>query len=149
MPSAAARIARFARAPGVEVQRGSFDHRADAAHDLGEAAVAGRRAEQPRAAARRGGEAEQHPDRGRLAGAVWAQQPADRAVRYGEGEVVDGDAIAVVLGEPVTLDDRRARTRSVSGGAVRADAGTGARGSAGRRCGVVVALGAHAVHRAG
>ena len=45
------------------------------------------------------GEPDHHPHGGRLAGAVGADEAGDPAGGDGEGEVVDGGAVAVVLGE--------------------------------------------------
>ena len=72
----------------------------------------------PRLAFRRLGEAEEHQDGGRLAGAVLAEEPEDLARRDLEVEVVDGDQVAVHLREPA-CPDRRARaivTRVPGGG---------------------------------
>jgi hypothetical protein len=55
--------------------------------------------------ARRGGvEAEDHPHRGRLAGAVRAEEAGDDAGADGEAEVVDGELLAVGLGEVGDFD---------------------------------------------
>src|ERR1041385_1815608 len=47
-----------------------------------------------------------HPDRGRLAGAVRAQQPVDHTRRDGEREVVHGRVAGEPLGDAVEHDDR-------------------------------------------
>ena len=55
-------------------------------------------------ARRRLGQAEEHQDGRRLAGAVLAEQPEDLAGVDLEVEVVDGDEVAVALGQPAGRD---------------------------------------------
>ncbi len=52
----------------------------------------------------RGIEAEDHPHRGRLAGAVRAQEAGDDAGLDGESEVVHREGVAVGLGEVGDVD---------------------------------------------
>ena len=67
-------------------------------------------AEQGAAARRRPDQPEQHPDGGRLAGAVGPEEPVDRADRHREIDVVDGDlAAAEPLGQAGGGDRRRRR----------------------------------------
>ena len=47
------------------------------------------------------GEPDHHPHRGRLAGSVRADEAGDAAGGDVEGQVVDGGAVAVVLGDSV------------------------------------------------
>ena len=49
-------------------------------------------------------EPEQHPQRGRLPGAVRAQEADDPALVDGERQIVDGDDLAEVLGQSGDLD---------------------------------------------
>ena len=51
-------------------------------------------------------QAEDQPHGGRLAGAVRAEEPGDLAGLDGEGQVVDGELVAVPLGEAPCLDHR-------------------------------------------
>ena len=55
-----------------------------------------------------GHEAEEHAQRGGLAGAVRAEEPDDAAPLDGEGDVVDGGQAGEALGEPVDFDHRHA-----------------------------------------
>ena len=70
---------------------------------------------QPDAAARgqvkAGQQAEQHGDGRGLAGAVAAQQPEHRAGRDAEGQIVDGDDLAVHLAQVPDVDGRFLRHR--------------------------------------
>ena len=66
-------------------------------------------------------EPQQHLHRGGLACTVWAQEPVDRALRYGKLHVVDHCGIAVTLGETLggyrkSLARRRMGGRRRSGG---------------------------------
>jgi hypothetical protein len=79
-----------------------IDERADAAHRPGELPVG--QAEHPRRAGGRPGEAEDAAQRGRLAGAVGAQEAGDPARMDRDREVVDGDPGAELLGQAVDLD---------------------------------------------
>ena len=56
---------------------------------------------------RRGVETEDHPHRGGLAGAVGAEEAGDHARPDVEGQVVDGQLLAVTLGQAPELDHRR------------------------------------------
>ena len=79
----------------------ALDERADLAHGGGEAGAAGVLAEQRRRSFARRGEPEQDADRGGLAGAVGAEQAADRPLGDGEREAFDGGRVAVALDESV------------------------------------------------
>jgi hypothetical protein len=57
-----------------------------------------------RGAARRRVEPEHDAHRGGLAGAVRAQEPGDDARLDGEGQVLDGDLLAVALRDMVDFD---------------------------------------------
>ena len=52
-------------------------------------------------------QAAHHLERGRLAGAVGAEQAEDLAAADAEADVVGGGEVAEPLGQPVGLDDRR------------------------------------------
>ena len=89
----------------------ALDEVADAAEDLALARTHPP-AEHLDVAGARADEAEQHADRGRLAGAVPAEEPVDLAAPDRQVERVDGAHVAVALGE-----------------AVRGDGGVGAHGA--------------------
>jgi hypothetical protein len=60
-------------------------------------------------ARRRSHQAEQHPQCGRLAGAVGPQEAVDLAAADAQVQVVDGDdRVVVALGQPARLDDELA-----------------------------------------
>ena len=105
----------------VRVAAGALDERTDVAQHL----EAVRRRHLP--TEHRGGtgarvhEPQQHLHRGGLACTVWAQEPVDRALRYGKLHVVDHCGIAVTLGETLggyheSLARRRMGGRRRSGG---------------------------------
>ena len=54
-------------------------------------------------------QSEQHQDGGRLAGAVWSQQPEDLAPRHRERDALDDGGPVVALGEVLDLDDTMRR----------------------------------------
>src|SRR6202034_1334862 len=56
--------------------------------------------EQPLAATGWLDQPEQHPDRGRLAGTVRAEEPVDGAARHGQVDSGDGQLVAEPLGQP-------------------------------------------------
>ena len=88
--------------PTAGMEAGRFQHRTDLAGGLIEVDVAatGERGG-PR---RRGDEAEQHAQRGRLAGTVGPEEAGDSSRPQLEGQVVDGGHRAETLGEAVQLD---------------------------------------------
>src|SRR5439155_14350799 len=63
-------------------------------------------AEDPGRARGRPGEPEKHPDRRRLAGAVWTEVPEQRALRDRQIDRLDGHPLAEALGESRRLDGR-------------------------------------------
>ncbi len=85
-------------------ERRVLDHRADPPQLR--AARPDRFAEQPRLAAVGMDEADEHPQRGRLARTVRTEQTADLAGADREVEMVDGEHGAVPLGEVADLDGR-------------------------------------------
>ena len=87
-------------APGVKARR--LQHGAHLAGGFVEVDVAA--AVERGAAGGRGDEAEQHPQRGGLAGAVRAEEPGDGAGLQLEGQVVDGGDGAEAFGETVEFD---------------------------------------------
>jgi hypothetical protein len=54
--------------------------------------------------ARRPVEAEDHAHRRRFAGAVGTEETGDRPRPYGEGQVIDGESVAVAFGEVLGFD---------------------------------------------
>src|SRR5262249_57431456 len=74
-----------------------LEHRADLARRHIEVAVT--TPEHERLARGGCGESEKHPQRGRLAGAVRAEKPGDRARIQRERHVIDGDDLAVTFGQ--------------------------------------------------
>jgi hypothetical protein len=85
----------------VEVVR--LEHRSDPPCRVVEVAVEA--SEHERLARRRLREPEEHAKRGRLAGAVRAEEAGDGSRLQGEGEVVHGDDIAEPLGQRPDGDD--------------------------------------------
>ena len=87
--------------------------RLDEARDAVERRHAGLRvaAEQPHAARGRADEAEHHPQRRRLAGAVGPEVAEDVAGQHGEVDAVDRDELAVALDEAADLDGGASVTR--------------------------------------
>ncbi len=79
------------------VHAAGVEHRADDPRRLQQPGVAD--AVVADVAAVGSGETDHHPHGGRLAGAVRADEAGDPPGRDLEGHVVDGDAVAVVLGE--------------------------------------------------
>jgi hypothetical protein len=62
--------------------------------------------EKHRAALVRARQADEHPDCGRLASTVGAEQPADLAPRYGESDVTYSTVTAVALAQADRADRR-------------------------------------------
>jgi len=67
-----------------------------------------RAAEQRHRSGRRLGQAEQHPDQRRLAGAVGAEIAEGRSARNAKVDAVDDDLVAEPLRQPLGLDNVRA-----------------------------------------
>jgi hypothetical protein len=84
--------------PRMEVR--SLEHRPDPQSRLGQLGV--REAKHRRAAAARRGEAEQHPQRRRLAGTVWAEEAGDRARRERKRQRVHRQQRTEPLRQPVS-----------------------------------------------
>ncbi len=94
----------------VQVKARLLDDRADALQRL--RALGGHgMAEQAHAAGARLGEAEQHADHRRLAGAVRAEEAERRAARHLQVDAVERRALAEALGQAAGLDRRSAVDR--------------------------------------
>ena len=94
-------------APGqVGVEARALDQGAD---PLGHLGAAGGPAQDARRAGGRPDQAEHHPQRGGLAGPVGAEEAVHLAAPHGHADAVDGEPVAVPLGQPVGL---RPRVRS-------------------------------------
>ncbi len=89
----------------VVVEMRLLDDRADPRERVG-AVLGNRETAQAHGARVRAGQAEQHPDRRRLAGAVVSEKAIGAAARDAQGHAVDGDPLAEALGELAGLDDR-------------------------------------------
>ena len=97
--------AQVVAAPAAGVHGARVEQGADLAQRLGEGADGA--AEHERLAGGRPVEAEDHPHGGRLAGAVRAEEAGDLPGLDVEAEVVDGDDVAVALGEAADGDHGR------------------------------------------
>jgi hypothetical protein len=110
-------VAEVLAAGQVGVEADGIGHITDAAFDV-ERIPCGVEPDDPGLAAGRLGQPEQHQDRRRLTGAVLAEQPEDLARLDLEVEPVDGDELAVVLGE-VASPDRDELAPAVDGDRAR------------------------------
>ena len=88
--------------PAARVEAGGFQYSTDLAGGVVEIDVA--RAVERRGPGGRRDEAEQHAQRGRLAGAVGSEETGDGPRPQLEGQVVDGGHGSEALGEAVQLD---------------------------------------------
>jgi hypothetical protein len=93
------------------VEGRGLEHGADGTRRIGEIDVAA--AEDRRRASRGSDQTDQHPQRGRLAGAVAAEKPGDGAGGDGEAEIVDGDRGAEPFRQVVHLDCVHTRQRGL------------------------------------
>jgi hypothetical protein len=102
------RVRRPPRMPGARVDQGPH-----AAHRAGQVAVGPAEHGHP---SRGGpGQPEDAAHRRRLAGAVRAEEAGDPARLDGHGEIVDGDAGAVLLGQAVDLDHAPSMASATAG----------------------------------
>jgi hypothetical protein len=106
----------------IRVEPRPFDEAGDVVERAG-AVDDGIPAEQPRRAFRRANQAEEHPQRRRLAGAVRAEIAEDVAARDGQVHVVDGGQVAVTL-DQVSRFDRQVVHFSDRAAASAAEAGS-------------------------
>jgi hypothetical protein len=95
-------------APPAErrVDHRGLDKRTDVLHVSGEAVA--RHAEDLDPPAGRADQSEEHPDRGRLPGAVGPDEAGDDSLGHGERQPVDGEPVAVPLGQVGRTDGGRA-----------------------------------------